>query len=178
MAVSAINSDKHPGMVEVTVSAGGRRDMPERVLLVPKDDYRDPANRHPLGAHPGNFVADPARRYADITPEPAPPKPPRPRYRDIDTSRLTPAQAERAERDLGQRWRMPDGSTPTLRELVASGKVSGKWRSTEYARDGRERHSYYLSLPTEAEGEPQTGYDAHAAQVSKSVWDAIQAPED
>jgi len=179
VAVSAIRSSKFADFTEVTVRRGGRDGdtAGERVLMVPSDEYNDPANRHPLGKASGSFVVDPARRYADITPEPAPPKPPRPRYREIDTSRLTATQAERAERDLDQRWRMPDGSVKTLREVVASGGVSGKWRSAEYGYDGRERNKYYLSLPAEAEGAPQTGYDTHAAQVSKATWDAMVAPE-
>ena len=177
VAVSAIRSAKFSGFTEVTVRRGGSDPSTERVLMVPSDEYNNAANHHPLGRYAGSFVADPARHYADITPAAAPPEPPRPRYRGIDTSRLTPAQAYRANLELDYtRFRMPDGSAPTLREMVSAGGVTGKWRSTEYGSDGRARHTYYLSAPAEAEGADESD-STYALDVSKATWDAVDAPD-
>ncbi len=173
VAISAIRSSKFSGFTEVTVRRGGRDGdpSPERVLMVPSDEYNDPAHRHPVGKCAGGFVADPARRYADITPPPAPPKPPRTRCRGIDTSRLTEPQAARATAELARRWKLPDGSTNTLREVVESGAISGKWSAV----DGSKR-KWYLSMPEEAEGETPAA-STYALEVLKSTWDAIEAPD-
>jgi len=64
VAVST-SSSEYPEMVEVTVTKGGRTGpgVESRVVLVPRDDYRNPAAYHPLGRHAGEFVVDPRRNY-------------------------------------------------------------------------------------------------------------------
>ena len=63
IVISAIASDRHPGMVECVAARGGvRRRGPERAFLVPQDEYRD---RGRFG-----FVIDEARHaLCDRRPE-------------------------------------------------------------------------------------------------------------
>jgi hypothetical protein len=173
VAVSA-SSGPDPETVLVTVRKGGRRGSDDRssVLLVPKDDYRDPANSYPLGKHPGSFVVDPHRGYEDVTPPPGPAPAPRPRWRGIDTSGLTPLQQSRAERDLNRRWKFQDRGVVSTRDLIAQGGISGKW-----ADRGGSKTVYYLRAPKEPEGAPETSV-GYALEVSKACWDAVQAPAD
>lgn len=59
--------DLPDGMVAVTVMKGGYGSGPStRTILVHKDDYHDPANRHPVGKCGGSFVVDPSKDYQEI----------------------------------------------------------------------------------------------------------------
>lgn len=178
IAVSA-SSIPDSDMVKVTVCRGGRDEhgrymSDEREILVPKDDYDNPEFRHPLGLHHGSFVVDPAKQYADVTRPPKPPMEPAPRYRTIDTSKLTPAQRERAERDLAKRYRFRDdrdgNRVQSVREIVESGGIAGK-----SSMENNGRRTYYLRRAQEAEGMPATD-TFYALEVSKALWDAVNAP--
>jgi len=175
VAVSAIRSSQFADFTEVTVRRGGRDGdtAGERVLMVPSDEYNDPANRHPLGQASGSFVVDPTRRYTDITPPPPPPKPPRARYRSLDASRMTPAQQRRVEDDLSTRVRCVDGEVRTLSQIVESGMIVGKGATSSNERG---RRQFYLRMAAEAEGEAGGG-STYALSVSKATWDAMVAPE-
>lgn len=174
VAVSATRSTTFADFTEVTVRRGGTcgEASTERVLLVPSDEYNDPANRHPLGKADGRFVVDPARRYADITLPPAPPKPPRARYRAIDASRLSAAQQRRVGADLAVRVRCADGEVRTVAEIVEAGMIVGKASTSP---DVRGRRQFYLRMAAEAEGEPGDA-TTYALSVSKATWDAMAAP--
>lgn len=174
VVVSATRSTTFADFTEVTVRRGGHDGdaSTERVLLVPSDEYNDPANHHPLGQAKGRFVADPARRYADITPPPSPPKPPRARYRAIDASRLSAAQQRRVGADLAVRVRCTDGEVRTVAEIVESGMIVGKASTSP---DVRGRRQFYLRMAAEAEGEPGDA-TTYALSVSKATWDAMAAP--
>lgn len=176
VAVSATRSPKFSGFTEVTVRQGGRaaEGSAERVLMVPSEEYNDPAHRHPIGRYAGCFVADPDRSYADVTPPPAPPKPPRPRYREVATSGLTPAQRARAESEMARRWRTADGEVRSLAEIISGGGIVGK---SSVSADSRGRRTYYLRYATEAEGAPDSS-TTYALEVSKATWDAIAAPDE
>lgn len=159
VAVSAIYSSEHPGMVEVTTTLGGGRDRSswdgQRVFLVAKDEY---------AADRKHFVADPSR-HPDITPPPVV-KVPAPRIHPvIDTSGLTPAAKERFAKDLNQRWRRADGSVATLREVLETEGVTGKGADHF---DNSDRMTYYLK---------QTRHVGDSSgpimPVSKATWDAL-----
>ena len=163
------------GMVRVSVCVGGRPNygrgvVKEREILVPKEDYDNPDFRHPLGKHSGSFIADPSKNYRDVTPPPKTPNPPAPRYREVDTSRLSVDARFRAERDLDKRFRFINSPSRTLREIIESGGIAGK-----SSMESNGRRTYYLRHAQEAEGLPAT--DAFfTLEVSKALWDSVNAP--
>ena len=173
IAISA--STASDGMVKVTVCTGGRDEhgrymSDEREILVPKADYDNPDFRQPLGKHSGSFVVDPSKNYPDVTPPPKPPNPPAPRYRTIDTSKLSMVGQQRVEADLRKQFRFRDGPTYSLKEILENGGITGKSSS-----DASGRRGYYLRMATEAEGQPATD-TLYALDVSKALWDAVNAP--
>ena len=170
IAVSASRLADRPGYLAVTVCRGGPGGSnPKRVVAVPEEEYE--AMRRPsVGYDVPRFFIEDGKDYEDITPPPEPPPPPRERYREIVTDKLTENQRALVQRDLATRWRQRDGSTKTLREIIAGGSICGKW-----VDEGAKR-AYYLSAAPEAEGEPSPGI-SDALQVSKATWDAVQAPD-
>ena len=172
VAVSAISVEN--GMVKVTVRRGGHGgedSHSDREILVPKEDYSSDEFRHPLGLHHGSFVVNPSKGYRDVTPPPAPPKDPAPRYRGIDTSSMTASAQQRVEINLRKQFRFQDGSTHTVKEIIESGGITGK----SYMEKGGGRNTYYLRMASEAEGQPSTD-SMYALEVSKATWDAVNAP--
>lgn len=87
----------------------------------------------------------------DITPAPEPEPE---RHHDTTLSGLTPAQTARAERDLAQRWRDPDGGARRLRDIIDQDGMVGKHRQVD---DGTGRVGYYL------EGRSSSAYPISAA---------------
>jgi hypothetical protein len=160
------------GMVAVEVKKGGYTGSDERVILVPRSDLDDLANKHPLGSYHGRFVVDPSKGYQVVTQPTRPPAEPRPRYRGIDTSKLTPGQRNRAVRDLWKLWRLSDGDLRVTREIIENGGISGK---SSY-RDSNGRKVYYLLRPEETEGAPGSG-EVYVLPISKALWLAVDAPE-
>ena len=164
-------------MVVVSVCRGGRGEFGEnlqnsRDILVPKDDYDNPELRQPLGKHSGSFIADMSKGYVDVSPPPEPPKDPAIRYRGIDTSKLSADARYRADRDLSKRFRFSDGRIQSVREIIESGGVTSK---SSQSKGMSGRRSYYLRQAQEAEGEPSTGV-FYALEVSKALWDVVEAP--
>lgn len=179
VAVSARSwgDDVPEGMVVVSVCRGGRGERGEnfqsgRDILVPKNDYDDAQLRQPLGKHSGSFIADSSKGYADVTPPPKAPNPPAPRYRNIDTSRLSSSAKFRAESDLSKRFRFADGRIETVREIIENGGIVGK---ASRVIDDRGRRRYYLRQAQEREDEPATD-TFYALDVSKALWDSVDAP--
>ena len=74
----------------------------------------------------------------------------------------------RADVDLSKRWRNAAGEVRTLREIVESGKISGK---AVYVESGQRK--YVLSAQENHGDSSISSYP-----VSKAVWDAIQAPDE
>lgn len=179
IAVSARGwgDDCPEGMVIVSVCRGGRGERGEnlknsRDILVPVEDYQDPDLKFPIGRHAGSFIADPLKNYRDVTPPPKPPNPPARRFREINMAGLTPAQMERAQRDLSRRYRFSGGTVRSVREIVESGGIVGKSAIKNHETG---RSTYYLRHAVEEEGQP-AGDVFYALEVSKALWDAIDAP--
>ena len=174
VAVSA-SSVPNSDMAKVTVCTGGRDEhgrymSDEREILVPKEDYDNSEFRHPLGLHSGSFVVDPSKNYEDVTSPPKPPKPPAPRYRTISMAGLTVSQQIRAERDLTKRFRLSGGRVQSVREIIETGGIAGK-----SSMESNGRRTYYLRCASEEEGQPATD-SFYALEVSKALWDAVNAP--
>lgn len=162
VTVSAITSEDHPGMVEVTATVGGQRTQEafdqERTFLVPSEEYNARVGRHPM-------VIDPAR-YTDVT-RPKAPKTPLPRFTGINPAGLTSAQRSRLRAALGKRWRASDGTVRTLEDVITQEGLSGKSVTVE---GGRRIH--HLQQRQHAE---DSSYSV--LPVPKAVWDAVDAPD-
>jgi hypothetical protein len=181
VAVSARGwgDDCPEGMVVVSVCRGGRGQRGEnlehsRDILVPIEDYQNPDLKFPLGRHGGSFIADPSKNYRDVTPPPKPPNAPARRFREINFAGLTATQRDRAQRDLEKRYRFAGGSIRSVREIIESGGIVGK---SSVSIDDRGRRRYYLRNAKELEGQP-VGDVFFALEVSKALWDSLDAPAD
>lgn len=80
----------------------------------------------------------------------------------VDTTGMTATQRQRAEQELSQRYRLPDGSVKTFKEYYGERGVTGK--KAAYF-DGGKQATYYL-----------TDNHDHVIAVSKATWDAVQLP--
>ena len=156
-----------PGYVNVTTCIHGENTFTKH--LVPLDSYTA-AQGFKHGAAKVNAPL-PAGSI-DITPPADPPKPPSPRYKGIDTSGLTENQRWRADNELNKRWRDTSGRIYTLRENIERGDITGK---TVHSGSGKATYVLYSSDVPEGQS---GGTNTYVTQVSKAVWDAVEAPDD
>lgn len=173
IGVSAIFADGDRSMVEVTLARGGDRSGQTRVVRMPATEYDRRSSQPSYGAYrPSSYVLPQDADYPEVVRAPKPPPAPKPRYRGVneDYTAMTPTAAGRVRRDLDKRWRDPDGSVSTLREMIVGGQVTGK---TVYIENGRRMYALTSTDSPEGVG----GGDSFSMSVSKATWDAVEAPD-
>ena len=166
VVISAITSETHPGMVELTTTLGGARTSAafeaERTFLVPTERYRqDRDSQH-------GFVVDPAL-YEDIT-KPKAPKTVLPRFRGVHFEGMSAAGEARTRKALAGRWRSAGDpeTVRTLAHIIAEDGISGK---SSHVNNGR--RTYFLKTRVHAEDSASTAY-----AVPKALFDAMDAPDE
>ena len=163
VVVSAVTSETHPGMVEVTTTLGGARTSEafeaSRSFLVPTREYRDRQGRY-------GFVVDPAR-HGDVT-KLKPPKTVLARFHGVHFAGMAAIGEARSRKALAGRWRSQDGTVRTLAHIITEEGLSGK---SSNVNEGK--RTYFVKTRVHAGDSASTVY-----AVPKALFDAVDAPDE
>lgn len=160
VVTSARKAESDPDLVRVT--ARRKSDGAEGEYLIPKAEYE--SRRDGDRGRDGRFAVD-LTRHAQLPPAPKAAPELAPTLHKVALPGLhefmadpvmTRAANERVWGDLGKRWKLRDGRTRTLRELVEEDGVEGLSAWTD-----RARLQYSVSIPS------------GSIPISKATWDYL-----
>lgn len=170
---SALNRQS-TGMVDVTYKRGDERvraEVPSEAFVAMREEAQAHGTYHPHSV----ALNDAQLEGFNPVAEPEPEWGPTPRYRGVDTAGLTPAQKDRANKDLDRPMRFKGSDAVTsLRNEAAQGRIEGKRARFDEASG---KMIYSVTRSTTPEGVAARDSSVFSVQVSKAGWDAFEAPD-